>query len=526
MFGNPLQPKKKGRTKSEPKGERTLRPGEEREGLLRGRRLAVDSMIVYQKWVCDFLLWCPNNGYARLDTTHAGAVDKALDRFLVDLFLKKLPASDAQDAYYAVRWRFCLTNVDLRLANASLKGFKKKNPDEARDPLTWAGTVLISHWLARSGESDGILAACAVLLDFDTYARPGALLKLTRADLLEPITSLGVDDDKPPVTATHQNRSKGRTQDNTVVVGFGHRKWIRKLCHILKRRLDFENDILFQLKPQRCHALFKKAVNALGLPTPCVPHMLRHDGASKNASGGASKAEIQSRGKWQDPRDIIANWGLTAGQRDDANVAEEWLMRHLSGALRHLPKPGTFGPVLKSTNVARRADSSTSSSSSPSSLASCSKRPASSASLSPRNRLAKKKASAQDVGDSLAASKRDASLSIALRNSSESSMSSWCRDTSVGWLQRVPRRLQLAPRAEAKSKLRSRKEVAPPPPRGKRPSSSSSHDSKFVPREKLAKANRRGVAPPSPSDGRKPFARTWKKRNGPRGGAKHKKKGE
>ena len=60
-----------------------------------------------------------------------------------------------------------------------MKGLKKEDPDIARDPITWESVVSIDEWLAPSGESDGILAACAVLLDFDLYARPGALLKLT-----------------------------------------------------------------------------------------------------------------------------------------------------------------------------------------------------------------------------------------------------------------------------------------------------------------------------------------------------------
>ena len=155
---------------------------EDEAGFLRRRRIGPAGRSKYLKAAGLFNSFCRDR---RMAATTPAEVDHALDIYLVWLFAKqRVPLQQAREAYYGVRFAFDLQNSHLALARASLDGFKREDPDLSREPCPWEVATLVALDILEQPGSDAPLIAAAVLLDFDVYARPGALCGLECRSLI------------------------------------------------------------------------------------------------------------------------------------------------------------------------------------------------------------------------------------------------------------------------------------------------------------------------------------------------------
>ena len=143
--------------------------------------------------------------------------------------------------------------------------------------------------LEHCPEREAPLIAAAILLDFDCYARPGAICGLQCRSLI------AVDESRFCLVffpGDREERSKGRTQDDTVEVGILGREWLRDVARALfeMRRGPHK---LFGISQSTLRRHFAAALDRLSLRRlGYTPHCLRHGGASADANSGLDAVTI------------------------------------------------------------------------------------------------------------------------------------------------------------------------------------------------------------------------------------------
>ena len=136
----------------------------------------------YLKAAADFREFC---AIQSMSLAPSPEVDDALDQYQVHLFAgEKSRLRVAREAFYGVRYAFDLHNFHLPLSKASLEGFRKEDADASREPCPWEALVLAVLPIMEMGTAESVLASAALLLNFDAYARPGALCQLRGSSLL------------------------------------------------------------------------------------------------------------------------------------------------------------------------------------------------------------------------------------------------------------------------------------------------------------------------------------------------------
>ena len=129
-----------------------------------------------------------------------------------------------------MRFTFDLQNFHLPLSHASLDGYKREDPDTARELCTWEVACLAGLSVLESPEPNAPLAAAAILISFLVYARPGALCGLQCRSLIS------LDQKRLCLVfflADWKERSKGQTQDDTVEIGVGGREWLQDVAKVV-----------------------------------------------------------------------------------------------------------------------------------------------------------------------------------------------------------------------------------------------------------------------------------------------------
>jgi integrase len=283
------------------------------------------------------------------DTSPLAILDRCLDEEMVNFYLTGQVATEIRYLFYAIRWHYVLTNVDLPLANASRIGLGRATREAMRDPMTWEEVVLLAKQLllvdgtaARVGLETAILS----LLEFDTYARPSEWLGVQADHLLKPIRGADGMAACWSVTffpATGIAVSKTRCQDDTIGIGVTsvRRLWLNSIVKQLK--LKRHGQLLFTLTLANYEKSFKQACVKAQLP-PSVPHQLRHGGASLDSMNGTSEVVIMGRGRWaslasvqryRKPGRYLRRLALlTSFQVESARAAENFLQVELPKRIR------------------------------------------------------------------------------------------------------------------------------------------------------------------------------------------------
>lgn len=163
---------------------------------------------------------------------------------------------------------------------------------------------MIVDALLDANDHKSTMAAAAMCVQFDLYARPNTLLSLDAGNIFPP--ARGVTPRRWAVCFFPSNEaavSKSRTQDDTVAVRSQfspHAAAIQKIVVALRIRA-FKKGAhakVFPLRLDEYCKIVKAASIKVGTPT-ITPHMLRHGGASRGAHAGATMSYIQHRGQWQ-----------------------------------------------------------------------------------------------------------------------------------------------------------------------------------------------------------------------------------
>jgi hypothetical protein len=179
----------------------------------------------------------------------------------------------------------------------AVKGFAKACPPKSRLPLPWEWAAGIAAVMHRNGHSD---SAVALVVAFDTYVRPGALMQVHLADLLRPVDARGLRRwGLQLFPQVRRQTSKTGTQDDTVIFG----NFDIDLVPLLQRQmLGRKSDaLLFPQGMRKYKEHFDLATLQLGLERfKLVTYQTRHGGATRDIlMQRRDLEEVRKRGQWR-----------------------------------------------------------------------------------------------------------------------------------------------------------------------------------------------------------------------------------
>ena len=249
--------------------------------------------------------------YRLVDTSPMAQIDRLLNLELVRMYLVGEELAPNRMLLYAVKWFYVMTDVDMRLSLASLKGHRNLSRENMELPETWEAVCLQSAALVKSIKSaletpELVFAAAAFLFQFDTYSRLGELLSASVEELRAPAPHQRGAAACWTLTmhpSTELGRSKTKQQDDTITIGSTcpRRAWLTKVAAALAAR---RTGPLFPLTEERHRAIFHTSRRLANLPVS-HPHRLRHGGASADGAALLPEATIQGRGRWVSPKSVL-----------------------------------------------------------------------------------------------------------------------------------------------------------------------------------------------------------------------------
>ena len=179
----------------------------------------------------------------------------------------------------------------------AVKGSLKTCPPQSRVPLPWEWAAGLAAIMQQKGHFD---SAAALLIGFDTYIRPGALLKVRLDDVLQPVAATGLN--RWGIQLHPQERgvlSKTGTMDDTVIFG----NFDVDVVPLLKRLMRGKTPEmpLFSMSMKDYKAHFDEAAVILGLERfHLVTYQARHGGATRDILLGRRDQEsVRKRGHWR-----------------------------------------------------------------------------------------------------------------------------------------------------------------------------------------------------------------------------------
>ena len=103
--------------------------------------------------------------------------DQQLEFFLDQTFADGQSLNQARVRVFGVLHGIGVKIVALLETQKALRGYSRRRPDFGRDVFVWEEVMTIVKWLHQQGNLQAIQATVACLIVFDTYGRPGEVLR-------------------------------------------------------------------------------------------------------------------------------------------------------------------------------------------------------------------------------------------------------------------------------------------------------------------------------------------------------------
>lgn len=261
---------------------------------------------LYQQAVDKFLTWAKEKG--RSLATHRNVDDSMC------IYLRHLCADGCSLTYgnYAVfGWIKLKSNehMDSRLqlpfAREALKGWRSRFPGHTRTGIDLTLWDLVALHAVHKGY---YLTGAAILIQGDSYMRPGELFEITKNHIISPTGSrvkgtwgvvIGLLELGKP--------TKAGEYDDVVIFNTSGRSDVNDVLRALsRRRLDSSSCVFAPLTLEQYGKQITECAKVAGLDhLQLTPHCLRHSGASHDAYHKIRDVhEIQSRGRWKSAKSV------------------------------------------------------------------------------------------------------------------------------------------------------------------------------------------------------------------------------
>jgi hypothetical protein len=238
-------------------------------------------------------------------------LDYALERFCEYQAMLGHGLFPARSAVYGEAWK---RGVNLKrpevleCARAALSGWAKASPGDSKDPLPWTFACLVADSLYDVRAELEKQAADCLLIQFDTYLRPGVAVELSDWNVILPPSDTSEHYQNIALLLAPSDQAettKAGEQDDTVLVGTVNpdRKFVAELLTKRHQKALYNGGgALFPLLNLSTYdRLLRKHGNVVGLQKLKLSgHLARHGGPSTDAMEKRLQlADIQKRGCWK-----------------------------------------------------------------------------------------------------------------------------------------------------------------------------------------------------------------------------------
>lgn len=263
--------------------------------VLEQRSVSCEVQIQYKSHLERFKSFCVGEGIIWPPVDNC---DEVLADFMDIEFLEGHSAAQGEKVLAAVE--FWLTGTKGRLVRSrrALKGWRKEMPAGSRLPLPRIiayGMAMIM--LAKNQR----LEALKLIMDHDTYLRPGESIALKKRDVVSAIAGAGRQYSWHSIiirNSLDRKPDKVGVFDNTVPFNSKGREFIGVLVHNRASSLNHAEDLMFPFSASDYKKVFTAAGSMLGLPN-LHPYQTRHGGAAEDLNGAEREySSVKARGRW------------------------------------------------------------------------------------------------------------------------------------------------------------------------------------------------------------------------------------
>lgn len=273
-----------------------------RSGLSRLERRSVSKVVENQYAIHyeRFRAFCRDSG---VEQPADCQLDSLLTDFLDHIFLEGRHVADGEKTMASVEYHHHKVRGNLLRTRRALRGWRKEAPPQSRVLMP----MLLAYGLAMALMSRSQKEmAVKVILDFDTYMRPGESIDLKNKHLVRPVKGAGPQfrwhfiivrdfDEKQP--------DKVGVFDNTIALNSADRIWIGDVISTMMKGKDKEAKI-FSFSMEEFRKQFGEVSKILGIPG-LHPYQLRHGGAAHDlASKARDHAQVKARGRWSTDQSV------------------------------------------------------------------------------------------------------------------------------------------------------------------------------------------------------------------------------
>eukprot|EP00438_Fugacium_kawagutii_P008128 Skav234369 [mRNA] locus=scaffold2071:40230:43653:+ [translate_table: standard] len=269
--------------------------------VLEQKSISSEVRHQYLGYLMKFESFCRASG---LKWPLAKDVDAVLADFLDVMFLDNRSAAEGEKVVAAVEFHDVKLKGQLTRSKRALRGWRKERPPQSRLPLP----RLVAAGMAMILASQGLRSmALKVMLDHDTYMRPGESIDIKCKDVIPPVAGAGkqyrwygivirdIADMKP---------DKAGIYDNTIALNSPGREFLGEVLWQLVIQSKKSSEYVFQFTAAEFRKKFQMAGEKLSLKN-LHPYQCRHGGASEDLnSGDRDFQRVKIRGRWHTAQSV------------------------------------------------------------------------------------------------------------------------------------------------------------------------------------------------------------------------------
>ena len=312
--------------------------------VLEERSVSAEVQSQYRAYYEKFENFCR---VSRLGWPLKKEVDLILADFLDVMFLENHSAAEGEKVVAATEFFNLHLKGTLFHCKRALRGWRKEKPAQSRLPLPRMIAAGMAMILCAWGKR---LMSLKLMVDHDTYLRPGESIDLKGRDIVPPVRKGGKQyrwfaivvrdsqDHKPDKTGVF---------DNSVPLNSVGREYLGQLLWERVLVLNAKDEKVYPFDAAEFRKNFQEAGQLLGFKN-LHPYQSRHGGASEDLnSGERDHLAVKVRGRWHTDQSVRRYGKVRKIQKMMTDLSPErmafcqWSLRNIERALK-----GTLPPRL------------------------------------------------------------------------------------------------------------------------------------------------------------------------------------
>lgn len=304
--------------------------------VLEERSVSIEVQNQYATYYRRFENFCRANG---LGFPVVEDVDAILADFLDLMFLDGRFPAEGENVVASVEFNNIRLKGKLVRCKRALKGWRKEKPPQSRLPLPRLVAAGMAMVMVSQGQR---LMGLKLMLDHDTYLRPGESIELKAKDVVAPVKNSGkhykwhsiivrdIEDLRP---------DKAGVYDNSIPLDSLDRQFLGPLIWSHTQNLKSKESNLFPFTAAQYRKVFQQCGETLNLKN-LHPYQTRHGGASEDLNSGARDfQQVKIRGRWHTDQSVRRYAKVGKIQKLMANLSRhhmefcQWSLKNMEKVL-------------------------------------------------------------------------------------------------------------------------------------------------------------------------------------------------